>query len=394
MDDKIEFEIKNIKSILEKYYGDRRLGLHEPQFCQEDINAVSECVRSTFVSSVGGSLTKFEKELTQLTGRSVCSVVNGTAALYLALSALCLPKGSLVIVPTISFVATVSILKQLDLVPYLVDVSEVSLHLDFNSFETKLYEEFDEHDDGRLFHKGSGKLLSAVVSVDAFGQVADLTSWRSFCDSSSTALISDSAAALGAKSELGHANSLADVSIFSFNGNKILTTGGGGAIVSKNIDFIARCSHLASTAKTLVPFEFIHDDYGFNLRLPAINAALGLKQFGRLEQFLHLKKQLHLELNEILIASDVFSCMQHKNSNYWITNIQLNEKFLAEGINISHVCDLFTKHDVTVRRLWQPFHLNQLYNEFGTQDYAVANSAYERTISLPSAPTIEIANSF
>ncbi|MGB2873623.1 LegC family aminotransferase, partial [Psychrobacillus psychrotolerans] len=266
--------------------------LHEPTFDEMEIEFVTDCVSSGWVSSVGKYVDRFEKELAEFTGvKRAVAVVNGTAALHIALKVAGVQSNDEVFVPSLTFVATANAVSYLQAFPHFIDVSEVTLGLDPFMLEEHI-KDIGEMQNGHLVNKQTGRIIRAVVPMHTFGHSVDLDPLIELCERYNLLLVEDAAESLGSYYKGKHTGGFGSVSALSFNGNKIMTTGGGGAILTNNDRLADYAKYITTTAKVPHRWIYEHDEIGFNYRMPNINAALGCAQLQKVPRFIEQKRQL------------------------------------------------------------------------------------------------------
>jgi aminotransferase in exopolysaccharide biosynthesis len=306
--------------------GDRTGGLHEPVFGGNEKAYLAECIDSGFVSSVGAFVTRFEHELADYVGAPhAIAVVNGTSALHVALVALGIKPGDEVIVPALSFVATASAVALAGGIPHFVDVSTDTWGIDADLLRRHLSDCL-RSDGASYVNKNTGRPVTAIVPMHTLGHPFDGVGIRAVADEFGLAFLEDAAEALGSFSGEVHTGLAGHAAVFSFNGNKTITTGGGGAIVTTNPELAAKVKHLSTTAKVPHPFEFDHDAVAYNYRMPNINAALGVAQLEQLPQFVKNQRALHGTYQEALDGLELGTLRSDTpgtRSNYWLQALLL-----------------------------------------------------------------------
>src|SRR5690606_26497374 len=281
-----------VKEIKEIYKNKDFVPLHEPTFSETDIEYVTDCIRSGWVSSVGKYVDDFEKKLAEYTGvKRVVAVVNGTAALHIALKVAGVQANDEVFMPALTFVATANAATYLQAIPHFVDVSEETLGLDPVKLENYI-QEIGEMRNGQLVNKKTNRVIRAVVPMHTFGHPVDLDPLIELCSRYHLILVEDAAESLGSFYKGQHTGGFGVASALSFNGNKIMSTGGGGAILTNNEKLADYAKHITTTAKVPHRWEYVHDEAGYNYRMPNINAALGCAQLEKLDSFIASKRQL------------------------------------------------------------------------------------------------------
>jgi len=300
--------------------------LHSPVFRGNERAYVLDCLESTFVSSVGEYVTKFENEVARRSGCQFgIATMNGTAAIHALLYAADVQPGDLVVCPALTFVATVNAILYTGAAPVFLDSDEETLGLSPHAVAEFLA--MCELRDGQAWYQG--RRVRACMPVHIFGHVIDIAAIEAICAPHQVVVLEDAAESLGSSRDGRAAGSLARAAAVSFNGNKIVTTGGGGCIVTNDEVLAQRLKHLTTTARVRHQWSFLHDEMGFNYRLPNLNAALGLAQMEQLDRFLVAKRALAERyaalfqgLSEVSFVSEPEGVM----SNYWLQAIRVRDR--------------------------------------------------------------------
>src|SRR5262245_3445373 len=283
---------------------EQMLALHEPEFAGREWQYVKDCLDTGWVSSVGGYVDRFERDLADYTGAPhAVAVVNGTAALHLALLLVSVQPGDEVIVPTLTFVATANAVAYCGAHPHFADVAPPALGLDPDKLDRHLAHILETRG-GRKVNRLTERPVSAVVVMHAFGHPAEIERLIDVCARHGLPLVEDAAEALGSTWRGRHCGTSGTVGTLSFNGNKVVTTGGGGAVLTADPTLGTRSKHLSTTAKVAHPWLYVHDEVGFNYRMPNLNAALGCAQLARIEEFVADKRRLAAAYETALRALD------------------------------------------------------------------------------------------
>ena len=360
--------------------------LHEPTFSNNEKQLVLNCIQSTFVSTVGEFVGQFEEKISEYVGAKFCiAVVNGTNALQVALRCSGVEANDEVITPSLTFIATANAIAYLGALPNFVDVDQHTLGIDPEKLE-KYLEKIGEMRNDRLYNKHTKKRISAIVPVHIFGHPVRYKEIRDVALKFNLKIVEDAAEALGSKYDKHFCGTLGEIGVFSFNGNKIITSGGGGMIVTNDENLAHRCRHLINTAKKKNKFEFIHDEIGYNYRMPNLNAALGLGQVQSLAARVKIKRKLARKYLKVFSDAEYGSMItEPKNceSNYWLNTLYLNEP-----CDVHEVCERLNNFEIMARPIWQPLHLSTPYSKCPKDDLSITDSLYPRLISLPSSPQI------
>ena len=364
-------------------------GLHTPELGELEKAYLADCVESGFVSSVGAFVDRFESELAEFSGaQNVVATSSGTTALHLALLTTGVQPGDIVIVPAITFVATANAVAHCGATVVALDVEGQSMGLDPTILSQYLELETTSHADGTRVHTKSGAVVRAVMAVHVLGHPCDIEAIAGVCREFGVTLLEDAAESMGSYVGNTHTGLFGLAGIFSFNGNKTITTGGGGCVVTNDNEFAKRVRHLGTTARIPDPFEFDHDRVGYNYRMPNINAALGCAQMERLPGLLSGQKELvkvYVEHFGNVESVDVITEPAGRRSNYWVQAIRLKQ----EGKNSRDaLLVLGAKLGIPLRPLWKPIPFVKAYQASGQNNVPVARELYESVVCLPSSPSL------
>ncbi|AUJ80963.1 LegC family aminotransferase [Enterobacter cancerogenus] len=377
----------NIKSIVEfvrdVYKTDEFIPLHAPVFNGNEKKYVLDTLDSTFVSSVGKYVDDFERKMESYTGTArAVATVNGTAALSAALYLAGIKRGDLVITQALTFVATCNALYHLGAEPVFTDVSPMSLGLCPVALETWLSENTELTEQGCV-HRKTRQVVRAVVPMHTFGHPVELDELIAVCQKWRIVLVEDAAESLGSFYKGKHTGTLGEYGALSFNGNKIITTGGGGMVFCRSPEAGVRAKHVTTTAKVPHPYEFYHDEPGFNYRMPNLNAALGCGQMERLDSFLKQKRDL-AQRYEAFFAGSEFNFVKepdYAQSNYWL-NAVICENLDARDAMLAEMNDA----KVMVRPIWKLMHRLPMFEKAMRDDLKNSEQIEARLINIPSSP--------
>lgn len=372
-----------VEFVRDTYKTNEFIPLHAPKFDGNEKAYVMETIDSTFVSSVGKFVDQFEQKIELYTGTAkAVATVNGTAALHTALHMAGVQSGDLVITQALTFVATCNALYHMGAEPIFVDVSPVSLGLCPKAVDAFLAEQAQVTDRGCI-HTQTGKRIKAVVPMHTFGHPVELDELVAVCLKWNLELVEDAAESLGSFYKGKHTGTLGDFAAVSFNGNKIITTGGGGMVLCKTEQQGARTKHVTTTAKVPHPYEFVHDEPGFNYRMPNLNAALGCAQMEVLEHYLQQKRQLAARYQEFFKASEFTFVTEpdYAQSNYWLNAIICPDKQSRE-----QVITQTNASGVMTRPVWQLMNRLPMFKDCITADLSTSEWLEARLVNLPSSP--------
>ncbi|MDF1522510.1 MAG: LegC family aminotransferase [Trueperaceae bacterium] len=364
--------------------------LHEPRFAGNEWAYLRDCLDSTFVSSVGPYVDRFERDLEALTGaRRAVALVNGTAALHVALLLAGVRPGDEVLVPAFTFVATVNAVSYCGATPHFVDIEERTLGLDARRLDAYLKEIAVERA-GSLVNRASGRPIRALVPMHTFGHPSDLEGLVGVADRYGLALVEDAAEGLGSTYRGRHVGTFGLLGVLSFNGNKTITTGGGGAILTNDEELAARAKHLTTTAKLPHRWAYRHDQVGFNYRMPNINAALGCAQLEQLPAFLSAKRRLldrYLAAFEGIPGVKIFEEPAEASSNYWLHALLLDD---PEAKAQDAILAATNEAGLGTRPPWTPMHMLEPYAGCPRMDLTVTETLSRKIVNLPSGPGLAI----
>lgn len=372
-----------VEFVRDVYKTDEFIPLHAPTFQGNEKAYVLDTLESTFVSSVGKFVDDFERKIEAYTGTArAVATVNGTAALSAALYLAGVKRNDLVITQALTFVATCNALYHLGAEPVFIDVSRVSLGLCPVAMENWLSEHAELTEQGCV-HKKTRQNIRAVVPMHTFGHPVELDELIAVCLKWHIVLVEDAAESLGSFYKGKHTGTLGDYGALSFNGNKIITTGGGGMVFCKTPEHGIRAKHVTTTAKVPHPYEFYHDEPGFNYRMPNLNAALGCGQMEMLELFLKQKRVL-AERYEAFFAGSEFSFVkepEYAQSNYWL-NALICENLDSRDALLTQM----NEAKVMARPIWKLMHRLPMFANAMRDDLKNSEYVESRLVNLPSSP--------
>jgi perosamine synthetase len=374
--------VQNIKNVL----GDlsQPIPLHEPFFLGNEKKYLENCIDSRYVSYIGEYVKKFEESLCEHThAKAAIAVVSGTAALHLALKVIGVDYQDEVLLPSLTFVATANAVTYCGATPHFVEVDEETLGVNPEKLENYLSEIID-HQSSQCINKLTGKKIKALIVVHVFGHPVDLDPVNKVCERYGIDLIEDSAQALGSVYKNRPVGNFGRIACLSFNGNKIITTGGGGALLFQDIELADRAKHLSTTARVADNQFFYHDQIGFNYRMPNINAAIGCAQLETLRKKIDQKRQLanrYLDQFQSVEGVKIFREPHYAKSNYWLNTMILNNPRLD---NVTDLLSVLNKHNILARPAWSLMHHLPMYVDNPKMDLVVSEKLFNSIINLPS----------
>ncbi|MEE3807523.1 LegC family aminotransferase [Lysinibacillus fusiformis] len=372
---------------VKQFYGKEFVPLHEPTFNEKEVEYVTDCIKTGWVSSVGAYVNRLEEDLANFVGvKRAVAVVNGTAALHIALKVAGVKAEDEVLMPSLTFIATANAVSYLGAVPHFIDVSFHTLGVDADKLKIYL-EQIGTTENNQLYNRDTGRRISALVPMHTFGHAVDIEGLLKVCDMYNVTLVEDAAESLGTYYKGKHTGSFGKVSAISFNGNKIMTTGGGGAIVTDDDAIADYAKHLTTTAKIPHRWAYEHDEIGFNYRMPNLNAALGCAQLEKMPTFIQQKRDLTKHYEQWLSNLEdvhLFKEPENTRSNYWLQTILLDEQ-----INRDDVLSFLNEQGVMSRPIWTPMHHLAIYQNCPKSDLNVTEQLNRRVVNIPSTPISE-----
>ncbi|GAA77695.1 LegC family aminotransferase [Pseudoalteromonas sp. BSi20495] len=372
-----------VSFVKDLYQTNEFIPLHAPTFSGNEQKYVSETISSTFVSSVGKFVDDFEKHIEIYTGTpKAVATVNGTAALHAALYMAGVQSNDIVITQALTFVATCNAVHHMGAEPAFVDVSPLNLGLCPKALSTFLEQHAVLTESGPI-HKKTKQRFQAVVPMHTFGHPVELDELINVCNEWRIALVEDAAESLGSFYKGKHTGTLGDFGAISFNGNKIITTGGGGMVLCKSLESGQHTKHITTTAKVPHPYEFFHDEAGFNYRMPNLNAALGCAQMENLKVFVDNKRHLANLYSDFFKGSDFQFVIEpsYAKSNYWLNaiicpNHSEREKLLKQT----------NAEAVMTRPIWQLMHRLPMFKNALRGDLTHSEFIEAHLVNIPSSP--------
>lgn len=361
------------------------VALHEPEFRGREREYVQDCIDTGWVSSVGAYVDRFESMLAGITGAThAVATVNGTAALHVALLLAGVRPGDEVLIPAFTFIATANAVSYCGATPHFVDSAGDTLGLDPVALDEHLHRMAERHGDV-LVNRATGRVLRAVVPMHTFGHPVDLEGLLEVCARHGLPVVEDAAESLGSTYKGTHTGRFGRLAAFSFNGNKIVTTGGGGAILTDDPELGRQAKHLTTTARVPHRWNFSHDAIGFNYRLPNLNAALGCAQLEVLPDLLRRKRQLaerYATAFETVREAAFVREPAEARSNYWLNAILLSPDAASAR---DGVLQRLNDAGAMARPGWCLMHRLPMYQHCPRAPTPVAEDIERRLINLPSS---------
>ncbi|MFV8224395.1 LegC family aminotransferase [Christiangramia aquimixticola] len=371
-----------IKYIREVYKSNDFIPLHEPRFVGNEKRYLEETIDSTFVSSLGKYVDKFEGMMAQISEtKKAVAVVNGTAGIQVALNLVGVQPGDEVLTQSLTFVATANAISYNNATPIFLDVDLDDMGLSPSALQNFL-NTHAENREGHCFNKLTGKKIAACLPMHTFGFPAKIIEIVRICKEWNIPVVEDAAESLGSLYQNKSTGSFGDIGVFSFNGNKIVTSGGGGALVTNNDNFGINAKYLTTTAKRPHAYEYFHDQLGFNFRMPNLNAALACAQLENLDKFLNDKRELAEMYSEFFRSTSIKfrKELDDTRANYWLMAVELeNRTSRDQFLKITNEAGVMT------RPIWQLMYRLPMYKNCYRDKQENAEYLEERIVNIPSS---------
>ena len=359
--------------------------LHIPIFEGNEIEYVIDCIKSNFVSSVGEYVNKFEEAISKYTGAKYAILtVNGTSALHVSLLLVGVKRNDEVLMPAMTFIATANAVSYIGAIPHFVDIDEKTLGIDSEKLDEYL-SQICEIRNGECFNKKTNRRIKAIIPMHTFGHPVDMDKLIKISKKYNIEIVEDAAESLGSFYKGIHTGNFGKISAISFNGNKIITTGGGGCIITNDEELAKKAKHITTTAKIPHPYEYEHDMIGYNYRMPALNAALGLAQIEKLPEFIEKKRKLakiYQNFFKDIEKVEFFVEPEYGKSNYWLNAIILKEN---NRVLRNKILEETNKNGIMTRPVWKLMHHLKMFKNCPKMDLSVSESLENRIINIPSS---------
>lgn len=371
-----------IDFIRDKFKANGTIPLHAPFFSGNEKKYVMDTIDSSFVSSVGAYVDLAEKIMADICQtKKAVAVVNGTSGLQIALQLAGVKRGEEVITQALTFIATANSIHYTGAEPVFLDVDYDTMGLSPNAVKAFL-EEFAEIRDTGTFNKKTGRRIAACVPMHTFGFPVHLDELLTLCNHWNIPIVEDAAESLGSLYKGKHTGSFGSLGVFSFNGNKIVTCGGGGIIVTQDEDLGSLGKHLTTTAKVPHSYEYVHDTIGYNFRMPNLNAALLCAQLEQLDFFLEKKRQLAFDYANFFKPQGIKfrTELENTKANYWLMCVELENMFERDAF-----LKMTNESNIMTRPIWQLMYRLPMYQHCFRDDQINAEYLEKRIINLPSS---------
>ncbi len=380
-------EFKETISFIKKLYPKDFIPLHEPLFIGNERKYVLDAIESTFVSSVGEYVNRFEKMMAKVAGtKYAVAIVNGTAALHISLILADVNAQDEVLTQALTFIATANAISYIGALPVFIDVDKETLGMSPKSLSDFLEKFGEKRNDGFTYNKFSGKRIKACVPMHTFGFPCKIDELVYICEKWNISLIEDAAESIGSYYKGKHTGSFGLMGTFSFNGNKTITCGGGGAVVTNNEAIAKLAKHLTTQAKVPHAWEFAHDHIGYNYRMPNLNAAMACAQLEQLKDFVSKKRELSLLYEKHFEKCKTIEFIKepsNSESNYWLNCILLENKTQRENF-----LQATNENGVMTRPIWKLMNKLPMFINCQHTDLEISEFIEERLVNIPSSVRI------
>ncbi|HEY8928045.1 MAG TPA: LegC family aminotransferase [Mucilaginibacter sp.] len=372
-----------VQFIKTQFPGQDFIPLHAPLFIGNERKYVMDTLDSTFVSSVGAYVDRFEEMMCEITGaKYAIAIVNGTSALHMGLLLAGVERGDEVISQSLTFIATCNAISYIGASPLFLDVDRDSLGLSPKAISEYLQQNAEMRPDGFTYNKLTGKRIKACVPMHTFGLPCRIDEIAGICEEWNITLVEDAAESLGSYYKGIHTGRFGKIGTFSFNGNKTVTSGGGGALITDDEALATKAKHLTTQAKVAHPWAFVHDNVGYNYRMPNINAALACAQLEQLATFVQNKRELAAIYHQKFQQLNVQFCneLHDAQANYWLNAILLNDKTEREEF-LSYM----NSNGVMSRPVWELMHRLPMFENARRGDLINSEWIADRLVNIPSS---------
>jgi len=379
---KIDQISEDVVAFARRIFGEDFVPLHRPVFEGNERQYLVDCIDSNFVSSVGAKVSEFEQLVAEFTGsKYAIATVNGTAALHISIELAGVKPGDEVISQALTFIATCNAISYAGAEPLFVDVDLDTMGLSPAALKCFLEENAEKRTSG-TFNKTSGKRISACVPMHTFGFPCRIVEIAEICADWNIALIEDAAESLGSYVGSRHTGTFSSMATLSFNGNKVITTGGGGMIITDDSELAKRARHITTTAKVPHPYEFVHDEIGYNYRMPNLNAALGCAQMERLDEFLMIKAQLADQWDAFFYDRDVdfVKAINGATANHWLNAIIFDSR-----LDRDEFLKVTNDNNVMTRPIWTLMSKLPMFKDCQTDGLENSLWLEDRVVNIPSS---------
>ena len=372
-----------INFIQDTYKTKEFIPLHEPRFIGNEKKYLNECIDSTFVSSVGKFVDEFEEMVARFSGaKYAVATSNGTSALHIGLKLVGVDGSCEVITQPLTFIATVNAISYCNAKPIFVDVDRETLGLSPSKLKEFLEEFTILNENGECINKSTNKIIKACIPMHTFGHPCKIDEIVEICDSYNIAVVEDAAESLGSYHKGKHTGSFGKVGVFSFNGNKIITAGGGGMLVTDDEQLAKKAKHITTTSKVPHPYEYIHDEIGYNYRLTNLAAALGVAQMENIQLFIDKQRYLAKKYEVFFKDTNIDFIKEPKDSksNYWLNTVILKDRQTRDEF-LKYTND----NGIMARPIWRLMSKLDMFKDAQTDDLGNSKWLEDRVVNISSS---------
>jgi len=372
-----------INFIQDTYKTKEFIPLHEPRFIGNEKKYLNECIDSTFVSSVGKFVDEFEEMVARFSGaKYAVATSNGTSALHIGLKLVGVDGSCEVITQPLTFIATVNAISYCNAKPIFVDVDRETLGLSPSKLKEFLEEFTILNENGECINKSTNKIIKACIPMHTFGHPCKIDEIVEICDSYNIAVVEDAAESLGSYHKGKHTGSFGKVGVFSFNGNKIITAGGGGMLVTDDEQLAKKAKHITTTSKVPHPYEYIHDEIGYNYRLTNLAAALGVAQMENIQLFIDKQRYLAKKYEVFFKDTNIEFIKEPKDSksNYWLNTVILKDRQTRDEF-LKYTND----NGIMARPIWRLMSKLDMFKDAQTDDLGNSKWLEDRVVNISSS---------
>jgi len=375
---------KDVISFIQETYKTKSfIPLHEPRFIGNEKKYLNECIDSTFVSSVGKFVDEFEEMVARFSGaKYAVATSNGTSALHIGLKLVGVDRSCEVITQPLTFIATVNAISYCNAKPIFVDVDRETLGLSPSKLKEFLEEFTILNENGECINKSTNKIIKACIPMHTFGHPCKIDEIVEICDSYNIAVVEDAAESLGSYYKGKHTGSFGKVGVFSFNGNKIITAGGGGMLVTDDEQLSKKAKHITTTSKVPHPYEYTHDEIGYNYRLTNLAAALGVAQMENIQLFIDKQRYLAKKYEVFFKDTNIDFIKEPKDSksNYWLNTVILKDRQTRDEF-LKYTND----NGIMVRPIWRLMNKLDMFKDAQTDGLDNSKWLEDRVVNISSS---------
>ena len=361
--------------------------LSEPEISGNEWEYIKECLDTGWISSVGSYVDRFEEVVASYVGsKHAVAVINGTSAIHASLIACDVQDNDEVIVPALTFIAPVNAVRYCGAYPVFMDCDKDTLCIDVQKVSDFITKECSQHSDGYTYNKKTGRKIKATIPVHVFGHPVQLNALLEISERNNIKVIEDATGSLGSEYKGRKVGTIGEIGCLSFNGNKIITTGGGGMVLTDDDNLAFKTRHLSTQAKEKDSVEYDHDEIGYNYRFSNLQAAMGVAQMERLDEFVNIKRKNASLYKEALSGLDVVEFVWEQlwaKSNFWFYTIKVQKEQKVPLV------EYLLSRNIQVRPIWKLIHTLPMYKDFQTYDISNAIDVYERCFNLPCSVSLK-----